>query len=281
VRLLIAMPHYFRAEPGGSHGSLRAGRAARAASLRASVAALHQLFGARQYVIDIAQRRALKIAERSQDLVDVIVCIARGDHVLADLELPDGAYREHRTDAEPSRLGFECHAVLRDYLGEYDYYGYMEDDLVIRDPWFFAKLGWFTETVGNAAVLQPNRYEVDAHRGGRKAYVDGDLRPDVTARFQDVRAQPAIDGQVMGVPVHFRRPLNPHSGCFFLNHVQMAHWAAQPHFLDADTSFVGPLESAATLGVMRTFRIYKPAPDSSGFLEVEHAGGGFISLIGE
>jgi hypothetical protein len=50
----------------------------------------------------------------------------------------------------------------------------------------------------------------------------------------------------------------------------MAHWAKQPGFLAREPNFVGPLESAATFGVMRHFRVYKPAPDNAGFLEVRH-----------
>ena len=46
-----------------------------------------------------------------------------------------------------------------------------------------------------------------------------------------------------------------------------------------DTSFLGPLESAATLGILRTFSIYKPAPENAAFLEIAHAGNAFLGLI--
>jgi hypothetical protein len=84
----------------------------------------------------------------------------------------------------------------------------------------------------------------------------------------------------MEQPVVFQRALNPHSGCFFLNAKQMAYWASQPYFLDRDTSFIGPLESVATLGIMRTFRIYKPGPAYASFLEIQHFGTAFLNLIG-
>ncbi|MFW5792070.1 MAG: hypothetical protein ACOCVU_05360, partial [Desulfohalobiaceae bacterium] len=80
--------------------------------------------------------------------------------------------------------------------------------------------------------------------------------------------------------ITFVRPLNPHSSCFFLNREQIERWTGGKYFLDRDTRFISPLESAATLSVMRTFRIYKPGPANMGFLEVEHQGSGFISLIG-
>lgn len=84
----------------------------------------------------------------------------------------------------------------------------------------------------------------------------------------------------MNTPIVFRRALNPHSGCYFLNSRQMQHWIEQPYFLDRDTSFVGALESAATLGIMRAFKIYKPAPQHGNFLEIQHFGTAFLSLIG-
>jgi hypothetical protein len=36
-------------------------------------------------------------------------------------------------------------------------------------------------------------------------------------------------------------------------------------------SYLSPLDSAVTLSVMKTFRIYKPVLDQAGFLEVLHA----------
>ena len=45
---------------------------------------------------------------------------------------------------------------------------------------------------------------------------------------------------------------------------------SQPHWMGGDCSFVSALESAATLGIAKTFSIYKPFGASSGFLEIEH-----------
>ena len=57
-------------------------------------------------------------------------------------------------------LGFEAQRVLVDHLEEnYDLYAYFEDDLLIRDPFFFHKIFWFQNSVGQDAVLMPNRYE--------------------------------------------------------------------------------------------------------------------------
>src|SRR5262249_279910 len=154
-------------------------------------------------------------------------------------------------DAEPMLLGFECHAALRERRGQYDYYGYLEDDLILHDPWFFAKLASFDKAVGTECLLQPNRYESAPQGAARQGYVDGNMPVGWTAPYQNVNEQHTLAGEVLDAPIRFVRALNPHSGCFFLNAAQLDHWVGQPWYLDRDTSFVGPLESAATLGIMR------------------------------
>ena len=94
----------------------------------------------------------------------------------------------------------------------YDFYCYLEDDLILRDPLFFVKLKWFVELAGEDCVLLPNRYEVARDRLVHKAYVDGPLRPDVTAPFQDVSVAAELTADALGRRVVFRRPLNPHAG---------------------------------------------------------------------
>ena len=61
----------------------------------------------------------------------------------------------------------------------------------------------------------------------------------------------------------------------------MKRWLERADFESQETGFVGPLESAATLGIMKTFRIYKPARENASFLEIEHYGSRFIDLIGK
>ena len=102
-------------------------------------------------------------------------------------------------------LGFECQAVLRDAIGRYDYYCFLEDDTVIRDPCFFAKLSWFTDQYGDEALLQPNRYARDLEWGGRKAY-EGNVRRGHTDPFQDVDDTPVLTGEVMGTKWSFVAP---------------------------------------------------------------------------
>jgi hypothetical protein len=285
MRILAAIPHYYsasrtRSPDGREHGSVGSRADSRVAALSTCIAALHQLFGPAQHIIDQATRVALPANAHTSGQVDVVFCTTGDDHLLDRLRLPAGSYQRQATSCPPALLGFECHAVLRERLGDCDYYVYLEDDLIARDPWFFVKQAWFTSQLGDDVLLQPNRYEVGPGLGlVHKAYIDGDLIDEATSPFQDVLDRPIANGSLLGTTVTFERAKNPHAGCFFLNARQMQAWSEKPYFLDRDTSFIGPLESAATLGVMRTFRVYKSAREHAGFLEIEHFGTSFLDNL--
>jgi hypothetical protein len=279
VRLLFTIPHFF--DPGGDpwHGASPRDPVPRISALTRAVTALHGHFGRRQYLLDVEHRTVLRANQASVHDVDVVVCTTRGLHLLDDLELPSSAYDHRPGHVDPALLGFECHSVLKEALGDYDYYCYLEQDIVIHDPWFFAKLEWFNGWAPNEALLMPNRFELDAEGGGRKTYVDPRIPADETRRFQDTGDQPVLARNALGRRLLFHRPSNPHAACFFLTAEQMHRWVATPHFLDRDTGFVGAPESAATLGMMRTFNVYKPAPGCAAFFELEHADPRFASVI--
>ena len=67
----------------------------------------------------------------------------------------------------------------------------------------------------------------------------------------------------------FRRAINPHAACYFLTEEQMKRWARRGAVSGSRHLFAGPLESAASLGIMKTFKIDKPADECAIFLEVE------------
>ncbi len=164
MRILAAIPHYYslagKSSPDGrQHGSVGPNANSRATALWAAIASLHQLFGTAQHVIDQATRVAVPANARTAGRVDVTVCTTGDNHLLGFMRLPAGSYRHHATGCPPALLGFECHAVLRERLGEYDYYAYLEDDLIAHDPWMFVKLAWFAAQLGDDVLLQPNRYE--------------------------------------------------------------------------------------------------------------------------
>jgi hypothetical protein len=163
----------------------------------------------------------------------------------------------------------------------------MEDDLVLHDPMWFCKLRSFNAVAGSDCLLMPNRYELAVRPFIGKVYIDGDIHEDLIAPVRDTAAFRGFDVSsemelsCFGVSIRFRRPKNPHAGCFFLTAEQMETWSKQPYFLDRDTSFVAPMASAASLGAMRTFRIYKPAACNAMFFEIQHFGTHWIRRFNE
>lgn len=300
LRILATIPHFYRPQANGRHGSLRQNPQDRIDALRQCVAGL-LAYSAAGKTLHHARRELIDAHAPVASRVDVVLCTTKDDHLLREADLKQFGCQHQACVCDPKLLGFECHAVLRERLGDYDYYCYLEDDLILRDPAFFDKLRWFTSQAGPEALLQPNRYEAAsgtrrppvssrgaeelqpegyeaAASAGGKLYMDGDMAPRVTARFQNVADRPALEWDFLGRPLRFRRTLNPHAGCFFLTAEQMEHWAAQPYFLDRDTAFIGPLESAATLGILRAFRVYKTVPHAATFLEVQHYGAGYLGV---
>lgn len=276
LRLLFAIPHYCRPDAQGRYGSMRTDLRSRVRGLERCIAALHQSFGARHETLAHGARKIVPTEAVQAATVDVLVCTTRDAHGIDQIELPPESYRHRPCACEPMELEFECQAALRDGLGRYDYYGFLEDDMIVRDPWFFAKLAWFDQLAGRDAVLQACRYELSEGAPPRKLYIDGEIRAEVSEPFQDVTDRPEIRADFLGREIVFRRPHNPHAASFFLTAEQLEHWVKQPWFGDRDTSFVGPLESAATLGIMRTFRLYKPAPRFAAFFEIQHLGQAYI-----
>jgi 2-polyprenyl-3-methyl-5-hydroxy-6-metoxy-1,4-benzoquinol methylase len=275
MRILFTIPHYFKPLGDGGYASLGKDPQPRIQALTACVTALHRLFSSSQGMADFDQRKTIAANQPQAHQIDIVICTTQGSHLLDRLPLPAHLYKHYPTRVEPMMLGFECQALLRDCLGSYEYFCFLEDDGILHDPWLFNKLNWFTQQAGNMCLLQPQRYEVSFDGPNCKTYIDPNLAREFTAKYQDLQEQPELKGQIMGNSVRFLRTSNPHAACYFLNVAQMNHWARQPHFLDRDTSWFGPLESAATLGIMRTFRIYKPAPENANFLEIEHFASGW------
>lgn len=203
--------------------------------------------------------------------VDILVVTTGDHHLLDQLNLPDGFFINHSVEIDPIMLGFKCHSLLADRIGCYDYYGYMEDDLVIHDANFFDKLTAFNQAQGERCVLLPNRYETAVRSAYHKLYIDRAILDSLPIGSVEPEDRRVIEGPFLNRSLILERPSNPHSGCFFLDDRQMRIWRDQPFFLDHDTSFVGPLESAATLGIMKTFKVFKPHLTCANFLEIHHA----------
>ena len=277
MRFLFAIPHYFASDGIGHHGSTGPDSRPRQAALAGCIGALHGLLAGPAVEADWGERRFLP-ANAPRHHVDVVVVTTAGRHTLEGLRLPPNLYQHREVDSAPLELGHAARAFLADRLGSYDWYGFLEDDLRLHDPWFFTKLSWFIAQASEDHVLLPNRFEMSVAGPARKVYADGAINRRQSGHWSNDRGPDTIGGRVLWRTIAFRRALNPHAGCWFLTRHQMERFVAAPHFMDKDASFIGPLESAATLALMRTFSIYKPALDCADFLEIEHQDDRFMRV---
>lgn len=281
MKILITIPHYYNASNNG-HGSGGKNPRPRIQAISACLFSIYSLFSASQCMMDIQHKNTIRVNNNLIHDIDIVICTTDNKHLLEHLNVPKSFYNQQQVVLEnPKFLGFECQKILRENLGKYDYYCFMEDDLIISDSLFFEKIKWFNTGTESINLLQPNRYEISARGEVLKAYVDGDIRRRATENYQNIDEFSHLHSKFLGQKIVFQRPLNPHSGCYFLSQKQMEHWVSQPYFLDMDANFISPLESSATLGIMKTFRVYKPAPQNASFLEIQHFGDMFLRLIGK
>lgn len=283
MRILLAVVHHWNPEGNGRHGSLRKDPRPRLHALQDQLLALQRLSTA-QGLLNIGERRVDDANEAIRHDF-VIKLITDGQHsVLDQLEEPYRALFEEvpTTPLTSKHLGFEAQRVLHEHLDQgFDLYGYLEDDLLIQDPFFFHKIFWFQHQLGSDHLLLPHRMELFWKPDQvNKFYIDGPMAADELQALIPT-PPPSIGAPTAGGTVVFSSPSNPHAGCFFLSAEQLRHWGEQPWFLDGDCSLISPLESAATLGLLKTFRLYKPDPAYAGFLEIQHWGTSFRSLIGQ
>lgn len=300
MKILVAIPHFHaggagkaggaairasgnsgdgKAESNGLHRSQRGDAETHARILSQAISNLTEHFGAAQCLLSLARAEFQGANESTSGELEVIVCHQRNQHALDLLEPLSPYFQRHEASGDARMLGFECHAVLRERFGDYDWYCYLEDDLFLHDPWLFAKLKRFNELTSDERILLPNRFERTRRMPLMKAYIDGPLAERLTRPLPKEGEIVQEMMTVMGQSVVLRRAQNPHAGCFFLSAAQMEYWMHQPGFLDRDVSFVSPLESAATLSIAKHFDVFKPAPRFANFLEVEHAGNDMIERL--
>ena len=284
MRIFVAIVHHWNPDGGGRHASLRPNRESRQYALQDQLLGLRRL-SIRQGLLNIAAK-SVEDANQAIRHDFTIKVVTDGCHHVLDYLEP--CYKEMIDEAatspsNPLHLGFEAQRILADHLEEnYDLYAYFEDDLLIHDPFFFHKIFWFQNSVGQHAVLMPNRYEsfwkpVDTVD---RFYIDGPME-DHELKSLIPNPPQSLSTPLPGGNITFISPSNPHSGCFVLTQSQLRHWSKQPCFQDYDCSLISPLESAATLGIVKTFTLYKPHFAYGAFLELQHWGTSFRSLIGE
>ncbi len=284
MRILVAIVHHWNPEGGGRHQSLRPNCAPRVEALQQLILAFSRI-GQNQFHMHFDDQAAYPANTSLNHKIDLHLITDGVHHVLEHLQpaFREGVEHVATSPSHPLMLGFEAQDHLASRLQDnYDLYAYFEDDLIVNDPLFFYKIKYFADHVGNNSIILPQRFEqmsIPARIG--KLYIDGSLT-DTEEELQRIYINPAapleINDYFFGA-LSFEAPRNPHAGCFVLTHGQLTHWVAQPWWLDRDCSFVSPLESAATLGLLKTFCLYKPSFSIAGWLEVQHWGTSFLGLM--
>jgi hypothetical protein len=273
MRLLVVIPHYF----GPSHpdNNLPAIGSyieplGRIAALNETVVALHRHFGPDRHFYDGTPIPA--DAHGPERRLDIVIVAIRGYELVDELGFAPGTVEVDYVDCKPPWIAFEAQRVFRERLGRYDFYCFMEDDLVIHDPAFFDKLAWFQGSFGPKTLLMPVRCEIPATGNPAKVIIDLDLAAEWYLPFRRPGQAEELEGAWNGRAQVFELPKNPHSGSFFLAAEQMDRWVRQPSYDDRDASWTGPFESAGTLSVGKVFDLYKPVRPDPFFLEIQHFG---------
>ena len=281
---LICLAHFYREKAAagnvryGSHGLTP--KASRLGAISRCVGSLAGLFGRSSAMLHQSQARAVPVYGSGAMDLQIALVMRKDANLWSELGHLHAYLTPVVTDAPPMEVGFAAHRFGGANVTGFDWYGFMEDDLEVVDPLFFRKMEWFVKEAGPDAVLFPQRVEAGPVAGLSRLFVDGAVRSQVTTRFQDTGDRPVLMLRGMGSSFFFQRPTNPHCGAHFLKKEQLLRWMKDSEFGVAKADFIGPLESAATLGVMKNFRIYKPGVENPDFLEVRHAGTAYFSLLG-
>ena len=281
MKILLAIVHYWDPSGNGKHQSLRPSPGPRLDALKQQLLSIRRL-AQRQHMLHMADRAVYPCNEAYRNEITIRI-VTDGEHTVLDRLEPEYRACFEEVVASPETglmLGFEAQDYLASQLNEgYDLYGYLEDDLVIRDAQFFQKLSWLHELFAPSDLLLPQRVEFgwDPHLVDR-FYIDGPLEEAELLKL-NLEERPFVVLKAPGGDVVFETPKNPHAGCFFLSERQLRHWRDQPYWLDRDCSFISPLESAATLGISKAFKLLKPCFSHASWFELQHWGTSFHGLI--
>lgn len=158
-------------------------------------------------------------------------------------------------NCNPELLGFKAQGEFIKRINSYDWFIFLEDDIIINDGCFIDKLETINRNLNPKIVLIPNRFEICE---GTKNYVDL-----VNSKWNQ-------NSVIKLGNIKIAECQNPHSGIYCLSKQQLEIWIKSGRFWHEKLTFVGNLESAATGCLFECFSLYKPHPENLYFLEVQH-----------
>lgn len=157
---------------------------------------------------------------------------------------------------------------LLEQADDYDFIGYLEDDLIIEDPQFFSKLKALHGAMPDQYTFIPHRCEHITGRGDVILSGDPDGgRPDLFwDTGESIKLKWATGDYI------FYRATNPHSGCYFLNRRQalMVREFWEKSDWKSRFQLSGPLEQAGSGLLLPVLKLMKTKPQDYRFFMVRH-----------
>lgn len=291
LRLRVAIPHFCRegsSEQETGYGSTRAkSRLPRSVALArclGSVLALNR--SPSDWILNIAEK-AIEPTPTSRHTkqrsvhVELHLFVSGEDWLKEVVECFASRIHVHQLDLDdPQHLPLQAVRQLLDMGDSADFSMYLEDDLVVQDPYYLDKFAWFCQRTDHQFVLMPHRKEPSVANAPQSLYVDGPIKEQDQA--QSVWAsdeQMFANGRFWdGQEIEFVEASNPHSGSFCVSRPQLEKMRNAPW---PPPSFVGPLETAATGSVFNIFPVLKPSWACRDFLNIEHGNPSFIGLMNQ
>ena len=276
LKYAFVIPHCFLGDAiNRMHGSSRLGvRRLRSSVLDEVIFQIHNLFGQRHWTLDCAtMNRVGGLNSFSVDF-QIFVMTTGKSHLLSDLQTYPTHFEHIKTRVEPQFLGWECARWISNHLGEFDYFIYLEDDLIIRDQTFLKKVSYFNAISGQAvtnAVLQPQRYERALNTKDKRTLANIEKLYIDYAKSDDVIPEgPPLNVHFMDMEIELEVARNPHAGCYIVNSEQAERMCSHSDFLNPEKIYISPLDTAASAFLARTHTIYKTSIRNLSFFEVEH-----------
>lgn len=282
MRVQVCIPHYFceHIDPNDNvngYGSLRHGsRLARSIALSRCISALIDL---RRYpeicILNINDQTIDHFKNIKEPLEININIYTDGINMLNDvLRLYKGHITVNTASIDnPRELPLVCRDMLIKSHKEFDLLSYLEDDIIIKDNFFYDKINWFLDKTSHRYCLMPHRYEIISKNTMESLIIDG---PNSQAELP-IHRKNVAQGKFRGVEdVLFDLADNPHSGTFTISSVQAKELDLKPLPREG---FIGPLETAATFTVLHRFPIIKPSRKNWKFLCIEHGHPSFLHHI--
>lgn len=172
---------------------------------------------------------------------------------------------------DPMYVEYDAYNIFESAKDEFDYFIFLEDDILLTDSWFLEKIKKFNAlSPYKHFVLQPHRFE---YYKGVKHYLDQNtVRNDKQTIFNyaDYLKVDLFDNISLCVYQ------NPHAGFYCLSKEQLYIWIKSGYKWKNKVVAFGILESAATFCLYENFQFLSPHPNSLGYFEVQHYGNKYI-----